>query len=139
MRYLVDNSVLQRMPQPEMLAAITGRSSYGVQFCSCSATMDEACYSARSEAEMLALRQRYLSDFKYLSLSPLVDDEVLAIRKALFAVGHGRAAGVVDVQIAAMAVVNSVTVLHYDSDFEHIARVRPTLDQEWAIPRGTID
>jgi predicted nucleic acid-binding protein len=43
-----------------------------------------------------------------------------------------------DLLIAAVAEANSLTVLHYDADFEHIATVtgQPT---EWIVERGSID
>ncbi len=49
-----------------------------------------------------------------------------------------RAAGAFDVMIAAVAIQHDLTVVHYDADFAHLAEVS-TLEQEWIVPRGTID
>lgn len=52
--------------------------------------------------------------------------------------GTGRAAGVIDVALAVTAVHFAATVLHYGSDFDHIA-ADPQLDATWVVPRGSVD
>ena len=47
------------------------------------------------------------------------------------------AAGVVDLLTAAVAEHYDAVVLHYDSDFEHIATVTGQ-EQRWVVPRGTV-
>jgi hypothetical protein len=43
-----------------------------------------------------------------------------------------------DLLVAAIAEAASLTVLHYDADFDHIASVthQPT---EWIVPPGSVD
>lgn len=65
-------------------------------------------------------------------------DEVLAIQSRLWNSGLLRAAGAMDTLIAAYAVKNDATVLHYDRDFEHIAAVVPGFAHRWILPRGSI-
>jgi predicted nucleic acid-binding protein len=48
-----------------------------------------------------------------------------------------RAAGVVDLLTAAIAEHHAAVMLHYDSDFEHIAAVTGQ-EQRWVVPRGTV-
>jgi predicted nucleic acid-binding protein len=48
-----------------------------------------------------------------------------------------RAVGFPDLLIAAVAGRERVTVLHYDSDFDLIARVTGQPVQ-WVVPRGTV-
>ena len=69
----------------------------------------------------------------------MTDQVVIDIRSALWQAGKGRAAGVIDVAIAAAAVAFAATVLHYDSDFDHIVDVFPQLEARWVVPRGSID
>jgi predicted nucleic acid-binding protein len=57
---------------------------------------------------------------------------------ALWQAGKGRAAGVIDVAIAATAVSFNAVVLHYDSDFDHIADVYPPMKAWWVVPRGSV-
>jgi predicted nucleic acid-binding protein len=85
------------------------------------------------------LRVRLRTTFLYLPASPLTDQIVIDIRSALWSAGKGRAAGVIDVAIAAAAVSSDATVLHYDGDFDHIADVFPHLRSKWIVPRGSID
>jgi predicted nucleic acid-binding protein len=49
-----------------------------------------------------------------------------------------RAAGVFDVLTAAAAEHYRATLMHYDADFEHIAKVTGQ-DHLWVVPRGSID
>nr|WP_194819099.1 PIN domain-containing protein [Nocardia sp. XZ_19_385] len=60
------------------------------------------------------------------------------IQHRLWHSGKTRAAGCVDVVIAAIAVQHHVTVVHYDTDFEHIKTVVPEFDHEWVAPKGTL-
>jgi predicted nucleic acid-binding protein len=82
---------------------------------------------------------RLRTSFLYLPLSPDIDQLILDIRAALWNAGTGRAAGVVDVALAATAVHAAATVLHYDSDFDHIAAAYPPLDAAWVVARGSVD
>lgn len=64
---------------------------------------------------------------------------MLAIQNALFNGGLLRAVGAVDTVIAAYAITNDAVVLHYDGDYEHVARVRDDFRQLWIAPRGALD
>lgn len=139
-RYLVDNSVLQRLPRsPEIRAALSEILDDEHELCSCAATLDEFAYSARSATEHAEAVRRLRSSFLYLPMAPAIDQLIIDVRAALFAARKGRAAGVIDVQIAATAVHHDATVLHYDSDYDHIAEAYPDLSARWIVPRGPID
>ena len=107
--------------------------------CSCAATLDEFSYSARTAAQQVESVRRLRGSFRYLAMSPSVDATIVGIRTALFASGQGRSAGVIDVQIAATAVVHGASVLHYDSDFDHIAAAYTGLTARWIVPRSSVD
>lgn len=139
-RYLLDNSVLQRLPRStEIHAAVAEILDDEHELCSCAATLDEFAYSARSPAEHADAVRRLHGSFLYLPMAAAIDRIVIDIRTALFAVGKGRAAGVIDVQIAATAIHHHATVLHYDSDYDHITDSYPDLSARWIVPRGTVD
>lgn len=139
-RYLIDNSVLQRLPRSSHIrAAVTDILDNDDELCSCAATLDEFSYSARSRAEHAEAVRRLRHSFLSLPLAAEIDQIIIDIRTALFAAGKGRAAGVIDVQIAATAVHHHATVLHYDSDYDHITDVYPDLSARWVVPRGTVD
>ena len=61
------------------------------------------------------------------------------IRAALRNAWTDRAAGVINVVLAATAVHARATKLHYGSDFDHIAAAYPKLHTAWVIPRGAIN
>lgn len=139
-RYLVDNSVLQRLPRSsEIRAAVSAILDAEDELCSCAATLDELAYSARSPTEQAEAARRLRRSFLYLPLAPALDQIIIDIRTALFAAGKGRAAGVIDVQIAATAIHHHATVLHYDSDYDHISDVYAELSATWVVPAGTTD
>jgi predicted nucleic acid-binding protein len=139
-RYLVDNSVLQRLPRsPAVQAAVNTLLDADHELCCCALSVDEFAFSARSATEHAESTRRLRATFLYLSLSPTIDQIILDIRAALWAAGTGRAAGVIDVALAAVAVNSDATILHYDSDFDHISNTYPGLQSEWVVPRGSID
>jgi predicted nucleic acid-binding protein len=140
-RYLVDNIVLQRLPRNSAIrTAVTEiLDTEDDELCSCAATLDELADSARSSAEHAEAVQRLRHSFLYLPMAAAIDQIIIDIRTALFATGHGRAAGVIDVQIAATAIHRSATVLHYDSDYDHITDACPDLSARWVVPRGSTD
>ncbi len=139
-RYLIDNSVLQRLPRSSQIrAAVTDILDAEDELCSCAATLDEFAYSARSPTEHAESVRRLRYSLLYLPLAPSIDQIIIDIRAALFAAGKGRAAGVIDVQIAATAAHHHATVLHYDSDYDHIHDAYPQLSTRWIVPRGTTD
>jgi predicted nucleic acid-binding protein len=139
-RYLVDNSVLQRLPRSSKVQnAVTAILDADHELCCCALTLDEFAFSARSADEHIDGSRRLRSSFLYLPASPLTDQVVIDIRGSLWQAGKGRSAGVIDVTIAAAAVSFDATVLHYDSDFDHIVDVFPRLNAQWVVPRGLID
>lgn len=52
---------------------------------------------------------------------------------------HGmlRAAGAVDLIIAATAIQHDLQLVHYDADYEHIAAVSE-LNHQWVVARGSV-
>ena len=139
-RYLVDNSVLQRLPRsPAVQVAIGSLLDAEHELCCRALSLDEFAFSARSPAEHAEATRRLRTSFLYLPMSADIDQVILDIRAALWNAGTGRAAGVIDVALAATAVQAGATVLHYDSDFDHTATAYPRLRAEWVVPRGSVD
>jgi len=138
-RYLVDNSVLQRLPRSSAVqTAVRALLDAEHELCCCALSLDEFAFSARSAAEHTEASRRLRTSFLYLPLSPVIDQLILDIRAALWNAGTGRAAGVIDVALAATAVDSAATVLHYDSDFDHIIAAYPQLLAAWVVPRGSV-
>jgi predicted nucleic acid-binding protein len=138
-RYLVDNSVLQRLPRSQPVReAVTAILDAQHELCCCALTLDEFGYSTRSLAEHAEAMRRLRGSFLYLPSSPAWDHIGLDIRAALWRIGKGRAAGVVDVAIAAVAASAGAVVLHYDADFDHIAEAYPAFTARWIVARGSV-
>lgn len=122
--YLVDNSVWARLASGD--PAIRDRleriaRSPSDLFVTCRPQVVEFCHSARSPEE----HAHYLEQISLGFPLERAPDETLAvgIQSALWNAGLVRAAGTVDILIAAYAIANDATVLSADRDFEHIAAV----------------
>lgn len=138
-RYIIDNSVWQRVRRDPVRIAmdrlLAVHSPWAIL--TCPPVVAEVGFSTRSGKDHDAVR-RYLSAFPDCESHPS-SELVLDIQNSLFNRGLVRAVGAVDTVIAAYGIVNEATVLHYDGDFEHIAKVRADFGQAWIAPRGTLD
>ncbi|WP_054144834.1 PIN domain-containing protein [Frigoribacterium sp. RIT-PI-h] len=139
-RFIIDNSAWQRVAtEPVVRAAIEAiiRTTAPDDILICPPVAAEYGFSARSLEDHSAIVLTLAGAFSDCRMHPEVRD-VAAIRSALVAAHMGRAAGAVDVLIAAYAVVNRATVVHYDRDFPHIARAYPDLRQRWVVAEGSL-
>lgn len=132
--YLVDNSVWARLATGDRNIADRLRRierSPADLFVTCPPQVLEFCHSARTPVDHARYRDRISLGF------PLVNapDEttVLDLQAALWSSGRVRAAGAVDILIAAYAMANDAVVLAADRDFTHIAAVSH-LQQEYVAP-----
>ncbi|MFJ5552687.1 PIN domain nuclease [Streptomyces sp. NPDC093225] len=103
----------------------------------CEVTELELLYSARSLGDRISKQEQLAELFNWV---PMPDDAVrraLTVQRMLTDRGEHRSAGPVDLLLAATAELNGLTVLHYDADFETVARVtgQPTV---WVAPPGTL-
>lgn len=139
MRWVLDNSVLQRMPRsPEVAGAIATLLDEGQDLCWTQVLALEAGFSVRSASEHARLLEG-LAGFELLPLDPRVGEIAVDLQRRLWAAGRGRAVGARDLLTAAAAVVHGAGVLHYDADFELLAGVDERVLHRWVVPRGTVD
>lgn len=138
-RVLIDASVWSRVPHHgevrERLRARLDLTRPG-DVLICPPVALEVGFSARSGSDHAATRVA-LAEFDDCGQHPGSAD-VLEIQNRLWASGKVRAAGVADTLIAAYAIANDAEILHYDSDFDHIAGVIPELRHSWIAPRGSL-
>lgn len=132
--YLVDNSVWARLASGD--PGITARLGLIERapadlFVTCPPQVLKFCHSARTPSEHTRHREQISLGFP-LERAP-EESLVLDIHSALWNSGLVRAAGSLDILIAAYAIVNDATVLAADSDFQHIAAVTD-LRQEYVAP-----
>ena len=132
--FLLDTSVLTRLRSPSVVQRLEALDRNGLA--RASMTDLEIGFSARSADEWDRVRTA-LDAFRRIEVEPHHFDRALQIQRRLVADGlRGRT--VPDLLIAAVAEASSLTVLHYDADFDHIATVtgQPT---SWIVERGSID
>lgn len=127
--YLVDNSVWQKAGRSEPIATRLRSLMTQHLIVTCPPQVFEYCHSACSPAEYRELRQDME---QFLSASVVPDEEIaLDVQQSLWDMGYARAAGALDVLIAAYAIVNEAVLLNSDHDFEYIERATGLLRQEY--------
>lgn len=138
MRLLIDNSVWARLTDPSVADALTRALDLATpdDVMICSPIAAEIGFSAQTAADHRRLTSQ-LAVFRDCPVHPTAQ-EVLALQNALWSAGLLRAAGATDTVIAAYAIANDATLLHYDRDFEHLAAVAPRFSQQWIVPRGSL-
>jgi len=138
-RLLLDNSVWQRMAKPPVRAAVEALLAQvsPLDVLVCPPVVAEVGFSARDAHDHDRIRAA-LAEFLDCDQHPGTD-LVLDIQNRLWKNGLFRAVGAADTQVAAYAIANSATVVHYDADFEHVAQVRSDFRHRWVVRRGSID
>ena len=132
--YLLDTSVVTRLRSPEVRRRIEQLDNSGLA--RTSMTDLEVGFSARNGVEWDRLSTA-IDAFVPVDVEARHFDRARQVQRLLADDGL-RGRKIPDLLIAAVAEAASLTVLHYDSDFDHIAAVtaQPT---EWVVPRGSID
>lgn len=132
--FLLDTSVLTRLGAPSVVRRIEELDREGLA--RTPLTDLEIGFSALNADEWDGLSLA-LKAFRRLDVEAHHFDRARQVQRKLAADGlKGRK--VPDLLIAAVAEAASLTVLHYDADFDHIAAVtgQPT---RWIVERGSID
>jgi predicted nucleic acid-binding protein len=133
-RYLVDKSVLARANHSAVDLLLRPLLEQGLG-ATCAIIDLEVLYSAQSHRDYEAIREERLA-FEPAPIDEAVLQRALAVQRLLARRGHHRLA-IPDLIIAAAAEKCSLVVLHYDADFEVIAKVTKQ-PQRWIVPRGSI-
>ncbi|WP_033340346.1 PIN domain nuclease [Catenuloplanes japonicus] len=136
-RFLIDTSAIVRMfryPavrerwQPQVLAGVIGL---------CPLTELELLYNARSKADREEQLDLLAVAFTWVAVPDRVFHRAAEVQQLLTHNGTHRSAGPVDLLLAATAELQSLTLVHYDHDFDTVATVtgQPTA---WLAPPGSI-
>jgi hypothetical protein len=133
--HLVDTSVLTRLDRSTVREAIEPLAGDG-QVARAGISDLEVGFSARNLSEWTRLQAA-------LTAFPLIETDAAHLRRArqvqrLLASRGLRGRKVPDLLIAAAAEESGLAVLHYDADFDLIARVTGQRC-EWVVPPGTVD
>lgn len=134
--YLADTSVFARLVKPEVAAVFAPLAANG-HVAVCAPVIFELGYAARSPSDYRELTDRLLA-FPPVPTTDADHRRALETQAALAARSRHRALSLVDALVAAVAEARSLTVLHYDADFELVAEVTGQA-HHWVVPRGTAD
>lgn len=138
-RFIIDNSVWARLHisldvKTAFETAVNRYSPRAIMICA--PVVAELGFSARSGDDHTKL-MKSLAAFPDCPATPTFL-ETLTIQNALSTGGLVRSVGAMDALIAAYAIANDATVLHFDSDFDYVAQVVPVFKHKWIVPRGSI-
>lgn len=132
--HLADKSVWARLRQPAVRLAVERYTNRGL-IGTCPVIDLELLFSARSGDEHEHFR-RQREAFEYFPMTDEIARRAIEVQGLLARRGQHRSVSIPDLLVAATAERFSVTVLHYDADYERIAAItgQPT---EWVVPRGS--
>lgn len=133
--YLVDKSALARFPSPAVSAVLTPLFAAG-QVATCGIIDLEMLYSARNQADMVALRRERRALIQ-VPVIPTDFERAMDVMTILARLGQHRSARIPDLLLAATAERAGLCILQYDQDFDRIAEVTGQRT-EWVVPRGSL-
>jgi len=135
-KYLADTSVWARLHQSGILSVMTGYVDRGL-IGTCPIIDLEILFSARTGAEHVHFR-RQREAFEYFPLTDEIARRAVDVQGMLAQRAQHRSVSIPDLLVAATAERFSLSVLHYDRDFERISEItgQPTA---WIVPAGTAD
>ncbi len=135
-RCIADTSALARLRHTSVADALGPLIEAGL-VATCGTIEFELGWATRGSGELDQLRAD--RDLGYERLPTLDEDwrRALDVQAALRHAGRVRAVGFPDLLIAAVAERERVTILHYDSDYDHISAIT-SQPARWVVPRGTV-
>jgi hypothetical protein len=134
--YLADTSALARL-RHQAVAALLGPLIEAGLVATCGVIEFELGWATRTAAEFDQLRADRDTGYEWLAIHDEDWRRALDVQAALWRGGQIRAVGFPDLLVSAVAERERVTLLHYDHDFDLIARVTGQAMQ-WVVPRGTV-
>lgn len=135
-RYIVDQSALARLKYPSVGAVLSPLMLAG-EVATCSVIELEILYSARGYDDLVKTRATRSRAFHLVSMTQDSLDRAMEVMEELARRGLHRAVGIPDLLIAAVAERESLTLIHYDADYEFVVAVTGQ-PMQWVVPRGTV-
>lgn len=96
----------------------------------------EIFYSATSHRAFLEVIEERHAAFRLVDTQQEDWDRAVEVMALLAKKGKHRSVGIPDLLIAAVAERHELTLVHYDSDFDHVVEVTGQ-ETRWLAPRGT--
>jgi predicted nucleic acid-binding protein len=135
LRYLVDKSALARLRHAKVAARLTPMIVAG-DVAVCGVIELEVLFSAKNLADFTATRGE-LAGMPRLEIEEADFERAADVLHLLCRAGRHRAASIPDLIIAAVAERANVAVMHYDKDFDLIARATGQR-VEWVAAAGSV-
>jgi predicted nucleic acid-binding protein len=134
--FLIDKSALARQQtRSEVRQALEPLMAAG-EIATCGVVDLEILYSATGPASYDAAAQR-MRDMHRAPLDEACVERALEVQAMLAKRSQHRAVPLPDLLVAACAERAELTVLHYDADFERIAKLTGQ-GIRWVVPRGSV-
>ncbi|MEU6892141.1 PIN domain nuclease [Streptomyces sp. NPDC046557] len=135
--FLIDTSAAHRITLPGPFSVWRPALAAG-RIGMCAVTEAEALCSARSATQYAEMRRAFADLYVWHDIPDDVWERVRSAQGILAEAGCLRSAGVVDLVLAVTAARHRLTVLHYDRDFETLAK-HIDLRTRWLAEPGSID
>jgi predicted nucleic acid-binding protein len=135
-RYLADKSALARLHLPavrEELEPLMQRALVSI----CGVTELEMLYSARNIQERARMKEQLEASLDRVDTPEDIWEQAAEIQGALTEQAQHRSASIPDLIVAAIARARGLEILHYDRDFDTIARYTEQ-PAHWIVPPGTV-
>jgi predicted nucleic acid-binding protein len=135
-RYLIDKSALARLHLPavrEELEPLMMRALVGI----CGVTELEMLYSARNVQERARMKEQLQASLDPVQTPADIWKQAAEIQEALTEQAQHRSASIPGLIVAATARAHNLEILHYDRDFDTIARFTEQ-STRWIVPPGTV-
>jgi predicted nucleic acid-binding protein len=135
-RYPADKRVWARLSQPAVRAVVAPYADRGL-LGTCAVIDLEILYSARAGAEHDHFRAQR-DAFEYFPMTDEIARRAIEVQGLLAHRAQHRSVSIPDLLVAATAERFSLTVLHYDGDYDRITEITGQ-PAEWVVPRGLAD
>lgn len=137
-RFLLDTSAVVRLLRNPKVQAGWEQQIVAGLVAVCPIVELELLYSARSAADREEIVDLLASAFTWVPMPERVFTHAADLQAALTMRALHRCAGPVDLLVAATAELHTLTLVHYDHDFDQIAKVTGQ-SAAWLAPAGTMD
>ncbi len=135
-RYLADTSALSRLHDGSVARTLAPLIEAGL-VATCAMVEFEVLWATRSPVEFERVRSDRGLGYEWLATEDTDWRRALDVQRELWSTGHIQEVPLPDLLISAVAERNSVTVLHYDADYDVIASVTQQ-PMGWIVPRGSV-
>ena len=134
--HLADTSALARLHHRAVQVVLGPLIEAGL-VATCGVIEFELGWATRSAPELDQVRADRDAGYEWLATHDEDWRRALDVQGALWRAGQMRAVGLPDLLVAAIAERERVTIVHYDGDYDLIARItgQPV---RWVVPPGTV-